>query len=109
MTANNSGETAVSCLADDLLYGAAAIAAFLFGDDPQGIRRVYHLSSEVADEHKPPFFTMGPGAICCRKSTLLAYFAKRESEIYSNPKPRKTEPKVVTKSKKAALELGAIA
>ena len=61
----------------DLLRGAGAIASFLFGDDPGGRRRVYHLAS-ASDEKRLPVFYLG-SIICARRSTMLTWIAERES------------------------------
>ena len=54
-------------LADDIMYGVEAIAAFM-GLQP---RQVYHLQKRL------PVFKMG-ATICARKSTLLAWIAAQE-------------------------------
>jgi hypothetical protein len=54
----------------DLLYGANAIAAFVFGDQSKA-RRVYHLSEK--SKTKFPTFKLG-GVLCSRKSVLRKYF-----------------------------------
>lgn len=64
-------------VADDLIRGAEAIAKFLFGDDPGGRRRVYHLTSDAKAGDKLPVFRMG-ATLCARRSTLLAWIAERE-------------------------------
>lgn len=53
-----------TALADDLLEGAAEIAAFMFGD-PGKTGKVYHL----ARTSRLPFFRVG-SRVCARKSTL---------------------------------------
>jgi hypothetical protein len=58
--------------ADDLLRGAAAIAAWLFGSAKER-RKVFHL---VATS-RFPHFRIG-SQICARKSTLLAHFDAQE-------------------------------
>ena len=60
-----------------ILHGANAIANFLFGDDPGGRRRVYHLTTEVPAAERLPVFRLGD-VICARPSTLLAWIAERE-------------------------------
>jgi hypothetical protein len=60
-----------------ILHGATAIASFLFGDDPGGRRKVYHLVSEVPTADRLPVFRLGD-VICARPATLLAWIAKRE-------------------------------
>lgn len=64
----------VSTIADDLLEGADAIAAFLFGDSGDK-RKVYHLVQSGA----LPSFRMG-NTVCARKSTLLAWIKRQEEE-----------------------------
>jgi hypothetical protein len=64
-------------LADDLLEGAEAIASFMFGD-PSLVRAVYRLSTEVSAEHRAPFFKLGSGSLCARKSTLLKWIESKE-------------------------------
>jgi hypothetical protein len=67
----------MDALADDLLYGADAIAAFLFGD-PKLRRKVYHLRPKL------PLFHMG-NAICGRKSTLLQHVKNQEARAADKP------------------------
>ena len=55
----------------DLLYGAAQIAQFLFGDAKQR-RKVYYL----VESSRLPVFRLG--SICARKSTLIAWIAEQE-------------------------------
>jgi hypothetical protein len=62
-------------LADDILEGAEAIALYL----GVPIRAVYRLSSEVSLEHRAPFFKLGAGCLCARKSTLLKWIAEKET------------------------------
>ncbi|MCG5241354.1 hypothetical protein ACIU1J_27440 [Azospirillum doebereinerae] len=59
-------------LADDMLIGAAAIAAFT------GLpaRKVYHL----AEQEAIPVFRMG-ATLCARKSTWLAWIAAQENVV----------------------------
>ena len=58
----------------DLLRGARAIAAFLFGD-PGLYRRVFYL----VEKGRLPVFSMGSAGICARKSTLMKFFEEQES------------------------------
>jgi hypothetical protein len=60
-------------LAEDLLYGAAAIAAFMFGDKDER-RKVYGLieSGEI------PVFRLGT-TVCARKSSIFRAIAAREA------------------------------
>jgi hypothetical protein len=60
-----------------VLHGATAIARFLYGDDPGGRRRVYHLTTEVPATERLPVFRMGD-VICARRETLLTWIADRE-------------------------------
>jgi hypothetical protein len=53
-------------LAEDILWGAAAIAEFCFGD-PRKRRQVYHM----AENHQLPTFLIG-STICARKSTIIS-------------------------------------
>jgi hypothetical protein len=61
-------------LATDILYGAAAIAHFLFGDAKER-RKVYRL----VEAEKLPHFRLGP-AVCSRKSVLSAWIMKQEAQ-----------------------------
>jgi hypothetical protein len=70
--------TAAATTELDLLHGAAAIAAFLFGDDPGGRRKVYLLTADTPTRDFIPVFKMG-GILCARKSTLLSWIAAREA------------------------------
>jgi hypothetical protein len=62
-----------------------ALVKFMFGDqlDPEAFkrarRRLYHLASEVAPEHRPPIFRLGPRRLAGRKSSLRRWFAEREA------------------------------
>lgn len=59
-------------IAGDMLYGADAIATFLFGDRRHR-RRVYNL----VDQSRLPTFRIGAN-ICARKSVLLEWIAAQE-------------------------------
>jgi hypothetical protein len=61
-------------LGDDLLRGAEAIAAFLFGD-PKLRRKVYYLTGDATI--RMPHFKLG-SVICARKTTLLRWIADKE-------------------------------
>ena len=61
--------------AGDILYGADAIAAFLFGDAKLR-RRVYNLVEKKA----LPVFRIG-ASVCARKSVLLAFIAEQENSL----------------------------
>jgi hypothetical protein len=63
----------MDALADDLLFGAEAIAEFLFGDRKKR-RRVYHLNTTG----QLPLGKMGETLIA-RKSTLTKHIAKGET------------------------------
>lgn len=60
-----------------ILWGGDAIAAFLFGDDPKGRRKVYHLANEVPEAERLPVFRIGD-VVCARPPTLLSWIAERE-------------------------------
>ncbi len=63
--------------ADDLLRGADAIAAFLFGSErPSGRRKVYYL----AETSRLPVFRLG-SLLCARKSVLLGFVAAQEERV----------------------------
>jgi hypothetical protein len=62
-----------TAIAGDILYGADAIAVFLFGDRRHR-RRVYNL----VDSNRLPVFRVGVN-ICARKSVLLAWIESQES------------------------------
>lgn len=64
----------VTTIGDDLLEGADAIAAFLFGDGGDK-RRIYHLVQQGA----LPSFRMS-NIVCARKSTLLAWIKAQEEQ-----------------------------
>lgn len=59
-------------LADDLLHGADAIAAFMFGSVSKR-RKVYHLANTA----RLPVFKLG-SQWCARKSALMAWIAEQE-------------------------------
>jgi hypothetical protein len=61
-------------LQGDLLHGADAIAAFVFGDAKKR-RRIYQL----ADTTSFPIFRLGT-TLCARKSKLLAWIARQEAQ-----------------------------
>jgi hypothetical protein len=63
-------------LSEDLLEGAAAIAAFIFGDAGKR-RRVYQLAEDGRGEDKLPVFRLGD-TLCARRSTLQQWIADRE-------------------------------
>lgn len=60
-------------LADDILEGAAEIAAFLFGDGKQR-RRIYWL----VQNQRLPVFRIGQ-TICARPSTLRQWISEQEA------------------------------
>ena len=63
-------------LAEDLMTGADAIAAFMFGSaSDTSRRRVYH----AADKLGLPAFKLG-GSLCARRSTILKWIEKQEGE-----------------------------
>lgn len=61
----------------DILQGAAAISRFLFGSESDR-RRVYFLVESGALPH----FRLG-GTVCARRSTLLDWIEKQESQSCS--------------------------
>lgn len=61
-------------MSDDLLEGAEAIAAYLFGDKKKR-RTVYNLVEKSA----LPTFRLG-AILCARKSTLSKFIADQERE-----------------------------
>ena len=63
-------------IADDLLCGADAIAAFLFGE-PRKRRQIYHL----AQKGMIPVFRLG-ATLCARKSRLLHWIEQQEARGY---------------------------
>jgi len=65
-------------LAQDLLEGADAIAAFMFGD-PRKRRRVYYL----AERGLIPAFKLGE-TLCARRSTLVAHIQAQEAAALRN-------------------------
>jgi hypothetical protein len=66
-------------LSGDLLFGAAAIAEFLFGTEGER-RKVYSL----IDSGSIPVFRWGT-TICARKSTILQSIAAREAAAVTEP------------------------
>jgi hypothetical protein len=62
-----------------ILHGARQIANFLFGNDPAGRRRVYHLTTELPEGDRLPIFKLGQ-TVCARRETLLAWVAQRERD-----------------------------
>ncbi len=72
--AGANGE-ALPSLSEDLLHGAKAIAAFIYGEaDDKNVRRIYH----AADKLGMPTFNMG-STICARRSTILRWIAAQEA------------------------------
>jgi hypothetical protein len=65
-------------LADDLLKGAAQIAAFLFGDAKNDRRRIYWL----AQNQSLPVFKIR-GRIHARRSTLQRWIREKEAAVAS--------------------------
>jgi hypothetical protein len=65
-------ETSTAPLSDDILQGAAEIAAFLFGDRKQR-RRIYWL----AENGRLPVFKLGE-LLCARKSRLRQHVEEQE-------------------------------
>jgi hypothetical protein len=61
-------------LADDVLRGAEAIAAFLYGSSSVKMRRkVYYL----AEKSKIPIFRLG-SMLCARRTVFLKWIAEQE-------------------------------
>ena len=74
----------MSELADDMLYGAEAIAGFLFGKNTGRERRqVYHLVSAKI----MPVFRLGT-QLCARKSSLIQWIENLENEATTNSVPQ---------------------
>lgn len=71
--------TADACptLADDLLYGAEAIAIFVFGSVSHR-RKVYYYASDA--KVRMPVFRIG-NVICARKSKLIAWIEAQEGDL----------------------------
>lgn len=67
--------------AQDILRGADAIAAFLFGDRKQR-RKVYHLAATS----KLPVFKLG-SMICVRRSVILSWIAEQEAKFANDNLP----------------------
>ncbi len=63
-------------LADDILFGAAQIATFVFGD-PQSRKRVYYYASPTNPNERLPVFRLG-ATLCARRSTLREWITKME-------------------------------
>lgn len=61
-------------LHDDLLEGAEAIAAFLYGS-PTKRRKVYHLAATS----RLPHFRLG-SVLCARKSRILVWIEEQETQ-----------------------------
>lgn len=67
---------ATGSLAGDILYGADAIAEFMYGS--RDCRRaVYNL----VQNKRVPHFRIG-ATVCARKSVLLAWIAQQESAVF---------------------------
>jgi len=64
-------------LADDITYGAAAIAEFLFGS-PEERKRVYYFAGRTNPNERLPVFRMG-ATLCARRSTLRKWIADQEA------------------------------
>ena len=76
-TTPSNGATggAMPALSDDILFGARAVALFIYGDDsPKNQRRIYHAGAKLG----MPTFQMG-STICARRSTLLKWIEKQEA------------------------------
>ena len=66
-------------LAEDLLRGADQIGAYVYGDDPQRKRKVYH----GYEKGYLPLFKLG-GVLHGRRSTIHARFAELEQASSRN-------------------------
>ena len=62
-------------LAEDLLRGAADIAAFIYGDEKHRAK-VYH----AVEKDGLPVFRMNGGMLHARKSTILKWIADKEGK-----------------------------
>lgn len=69
----SAAQPGATALGGDILYGAEAIAEFMFGDGKKR-RRVYNLADGGL-----PVFRIGAN-ICARKSVLLAWIEAQESQ-----------------------------
>jgi hypothetical protein len=67
-------------LSDDILQGAEAIAAFMFGDAPGAVRTVYRIATEVPASLRLPTFKLGSNRLCARKSVILRWIEQQESD-----------------------------
>lgn len=65
-------------LCDDILEGAQAIAAFMFGDAPSGKRQVYRLATEVVVPFRLPTFKLDNNTLCARKTSILKWIEQQE-------------------------------
>ena len=62
--------------ATDILQGAKAISAFLFGTERE-VRKVYYL----VESKRLPCFRLSKSGICARRSTLLNWMGGQEGEV----------------------------
>ena len=72
--ATNEPDAVSGTFSQDLLFGAGAIAAFLFGGSEHR-RKVYHL----AQSGQLPVFRLGTH-LCARRSTLIAWIEAQEMQ-----------------------------
>jgi len=76
MTDTSNDAPAGGAISDEVLSGAEAIAAFMFGDRTLR-RKIYYL----VEKHALPVFRIGLN-ICIRKSKLAAWIAERERSAH---------------------------
>src|SRR5262249_25262544 len=76
---DDAGADRAVTLADDLLYGAAAIAEFVFGDSRER-QKVYGL----IEAGELPVFRLGI-TVCARRSTIWRSTAAREPAATTEP------------------------
>lgn len=75
-------------LAEDALEGAGQLAVFFYGDDtPANRRKIYRMSSEIAPEDRPPFFTYGDNILRARRSTLFKWIEDKERAAAAREAP----------------------
>lgn len=70
----------------NVLYGAKAIAAHLFGDEEKW-SRVIDLNRRHRVPHRFPMFYLG-STLCARKSEIDAWIARREAANSNTPASR---------------------
>jgi hypothetical protein len=75
-----------SNLADDLLYGAEAIAEFLFGDEDERRKKNRRKVYGLVESGQLPVFRWG-AILCARKSTIVRDIATRERATETSVNP----------------------